>query len=357
MTSNDTQVGQLVLNLVEGRDAFNELARQGLNANELYLVSNDDVDPVVSVDYVSSGTPKLSYTTEGGETRDIISIGNLKTSLGLSGVASDGLYTSLTSKPQINGVELSGNKTTSDLGIVLSYTSDSITNKPQINGVTLSGNKTTSDLGIAYSDLSGLPSIPEITSTYIQGNTGKGLTSAGVDQALSNYTPKTRSVTGTGALAGGGQLTNDVTITHTSAPSGLTTAAIKIGVDSYGHVCAGSGITASDIGAIPLASSVEASATALDGSNTYLTVFAQQSETLGFSVNPSPGKMISIQYCNESGNDITLTIPVALVSNTYVNGAKISSDYALNVPNNTSKRLDLILVVNGTNAYGFVNIF
>jgi hypothetical protein len=54
-------------------------------------------------------------------------------------------YTSLGSKPQINGVTLEGDLTTAGIKIIypdLNY-------KPQINGVTLSGNKSLSSLGIA----------------------------------------------------------------------------------------------------------------------------------------------------------------------------------------------------------------
>ena len=41
-------------------------------------------------------------------------------------------------------------------------------NKPQINNVTLSGNKTTSDLGISYNDLTNKPTIPsEVTETTV----------------------------------------------------------------------------------------------------------------------------------------------------------------------------------------------
>jgi hypothetical protein len=54
-------------------------------------------------------------------------------------------YTSLGSKPQINGVTLDGNKTSDNLNI----TYPNLSSKPQINGVTLSGNKSLSSLGIA----------------------------------------------------------------------------------------------------------------------------------------------------------------------------------------------------------------
>jgi hypothetical protein len=99
MNHNDTQVGQLVINLIETKSQFDELSQQGLNANELYLVSNDNTDPVVGVNYANS---KLTYTTEGGASVDIVSVANLKTAMSLSSVASDGSYNSLTSKPSIN---------------------------------------------------------------------------------------------------------------------------------------------------------------------------------------------------------------------------------------------------------------
>lgn len=41
-----------------------------------------------------------------------------------------------------------------------------LTNKPSINNVTLSGNKTTSDLGISYNDLSNKPTIPSTADCY-----------------------------------------------------------------------------------------------------------------------------------------------------------------------------------------------
>lgn len=51
---------------------------------------------------------------------------------------------------------------------VMDGTSDysGLTNKPGINGVTLSGNKTTADLGISYDDLTDKPTIPSISDCY-----------------------------------------------------------------------------------------------------------------------------------------------------------------------------------------------
>lgn len=356
MTNNDTQVGSLVLNLIEDKNIFSSLQTSGLSSNELYLVANDDLDPVVSVNYNASGA-KFSYTTDQGNTTDIISISNLKAAFNLSSVASNGLYSSLTSKPSINGVELSGNKTTSDLGISLNYTSDAITNKPSINNVILTGNLSTADLNINYNDLTGKPNIPTVSSNYIAGNTTAALTSAGVDTALTNYVPKTTQVTGTGALSGGGALNGNISITHKSAPTGLNTAAVKIGIDEYGHACLGAGITAADVGAIPIKYSVDTSATALDGTNTNMVIFGLQSETLGFNVIPEFGKILSIQYINETENQISLTIPSNIVNSVFVNGDKLSSDYVLNIPSQKVKRLDLMVIQNGSNVYGFVNIF
>jgi hypothetical protein len=104
-----------------------------------------------------------------------------KLSEGGSGGGGTTNYNALTNKPQINSVELSGNKTAAQLGLMAndgvvanptgqttgtltalevggtkyavgggSGTSDytDLTNKPSINSVELSGNKTTSDLGI-----------------------------------------------------------------------------------------------------------------------------------------------------------------------------------------------------------------
>lgn len=353
MTHNDTQVGQLVLNLIEDKATFDTMSQSGLNANELYFISNDNTDPIVDVKYENN---KFSYITDMGNTKDIITIANLKSALNLSSVSSDGLYTSLSSKPSINGVELNGNKTTSDLGISLNYTSDSITNKPSINNVTLIGNKTSKDLNINYGDINNLPIIPEITSEYVSGNTTKGLTAKGVESALGNYVSKTIEVTGTGALSGGGQLNRNISITHRSAPTGIQTSAIKVGVDQYGHVCVGAGITAEDINAIPLKYSINTSATSLDGTNSTLAVISSASETLGFSTLPKNGQLITLQYANISENSITVTIPTTLSNAVFINGTRISSNYTLQLNSNTSKRLDILLVSQDNVNYMFINI-
>lgn len=131
-----------------------------------------------------------------------------KLSEGGSGGGGTSNYNALTNKPQINSVELSGNKTAAQLGLMASdgvvanptgQTTGSLTalevggtkyavgggsgtsdytdlsNKPQINGVTLSGNKTTGDLNLDYNDLKNKPTIPsaQIQSDWEQTDTSK----------------------------------------------------------------------------------------------------------------------------------------------------------------------------------------
>lgn len=346
MTSNDTPVQQLILNLIEDKTTFDNIkSSTGLVANELYLISNDNTDPVTSVNYVSA-SQKFVYTTEGNVTTDIITVSGIKSLLSLSNVASDGLYTSLLSKPQINGVELSGNKTTSDLGIVLNYTSDAITNKPSINNVPLTGNLTTSQLNINYGDLQNLPTIPTVTSNYVQGNTGAALTSAGVDQALTNYVPKTITVTGTGALGGGGQLNQNRTITHNSAPTGLTTLPVKIGVDAYGHVCTGSSITALDVIALPDSYNEVTSTGNLDLSYSLIVCTLTASENVSIDTSHKPLSKVTIFYINGGENSIDVGIPSALATSIFVNGSKISANHLISIPSGQAKKVELYYTQN-----------
>lgn len=357
MTSNDTQVGQLILNLIESPSVFSSLMNNGLNANQLYLVANDNTDPVTSVNYVSSGTPKLTYTTDLGNTTDIITIANLKSALSLSSVASDGLYTSLSSKPSINGVELSGNKTTSDLGITLNYNSASITNKPSINGTTLVGALTTSDLNIDYGDLDNLPTIPTVTSNYVAGNTTNAVTASAVDQALTNYVPKTRTVTGTGALSGGGALTDNLTITHNAGPNGLTTSAVKIGVDQYGHACLGAAITAEDVGAMGYSYSILNGAANINLSTlTTALIIGTESETMSFTGTPKFGYPYKIYYVNGANSLINLTIPYNVVDVLYVNNIKQTSNKLLAVATNTCETIEFSIFQYNNQTVAFLTV-
>ena len=70
-------------------------------------------------------------------------------------------YEDLTSKPSINGIILSGDKSLDDLGIKNIDSYDELNNIPSINNVTLSGNKTSSELGLLGTNDIGILSLTE----------------------------------------------------------------------------------------------------------------------------------------------------------------------------------------------------
>lgn len=74
-------------------------------------------------------------------------------------------YNELDNRPSINGVVLTGNKTTEDLHIDTGGTDDylDLNNKPKINSVTLRGDVSSASLQISYNDLTDRPVIPDIT--------------------------------------------------------------------------------------------------------------------------------------------------------------------------------------------------
>ena len=74
-------------------------------------------------------------------------------------------YDELDNRPSINGVVLTGNKTTDELHIPTGGTDDylDLNNKPKINGVTLRGDVSSASLQIPYDDLINKPVIPDLT--------------------------------------------------------------------------------------------------------------------------------------------------------------------------------------------------
>lgn len=74
-------------------------------------------------------------------------------------------YDELDNRPSINGVVLTGNKTTADLHIDTGGTDDylDLNNKPKINSVTLRGDVSSASLQISYNDLTDRPVIPDLT--------------------------------------------------------------------------------------------------------------------------------------------------------------------------------------------------
>ena len=195
----------LVINKLQSKAIFDELSKKNkIKQNELYLIQNDETSEVTSVSF-DTENKKFIYINNNNESFDIITIPVLKGFLNLNDVATNGSYNSLSSQPQINGV-------------------------------TLSGNKTTSDLKISYNDLTNQPHILELTTTYSNTDDSKAMTGKATSIALNGYVLKTTSVTGVGALSGGGTLENNLTISHKTAPIGLATSAVKVASDSYGHV-------------------------------------------------------------------------------------------------------------------------
>ena len=74
-------------------------------------------------------------------------------------------YDELDNRPSINGVVLTGNKTTEELHIDTGGTDDylDLNNKPKINSVTLRGDVSSASLQIPYDDLINRPVIPDLT--------------------------------------------------------------------------------------------------------------------------------------------------------------------------------------------------
>lgn len=112
-------------------------------------------DLLTKQDVLISGTNIKTINNES-----ILGEGNIDIQGG--GGSSD--YTELTNKPKINNVELVGNKTTSDLGIVIPDVSNFITK--DVNDLTYY-TKTSSLSAVAtsgnYNDLSNKPTIPDIS--------------------------------------------------------------------------------------------------------------------------------------------------------------------------------------------------
>lgn len=127
----------------------------------------DEVQAVVDVDIAT--TTKAGLVKPDGTTITIDADGTIHSTA--TGGTED--YTDLNNKPSINGVELSGNKTTADLNIkegTTNYTE--LSNKPSINGVELTGALTTDDLNIDVGtvDYTDLQNKPTINGVEITGN-------------------------------------------------------------------------------------------------------------------------------------------------------------------------------------------
>lgn len=150
-----------------------------------------DTIKVIFPDYNSSGNFKIVKTIWNVLTDkyEQMELGDLSITLAEAlggGVGSSGSYsggggttdyTDLDNKPQINNVTLTGNKTSSQIGVadaVHTHTVSQITDFPTLATVATSGN---------YNDLSNKPSIPTITDTY-DGTSSNGMSGKAVKSAI-----------------------------------------------------------------------------------------------------------------------------------------------------------------------------
>lgn len=106
-------------------------------------------------------------------------------------------YDELSDRPSIDGVTLTGNLTSADLGLVKSY--DELNDRPSIDGVTLTGDLTSADLGLVKS-YNELADIPTLNGNVIEGdNTNQSLGIVLLD-TFSKWTEKSSLVTGDGTI-------------------------------------------------------------------------------------------------------------------------------------------------------------
>lgn len=202
-------------------------------------------------------------------------VGSLNTGSGGGGTDD---YNDLSNKPKINNVTLSGNKTTSDLGLFsgnyndltnkptipthLNQLSDVhydpedlltddiliwvnngwypstqsyqlLANKPEINGHTLTGNKTTADLGLFSGDYDDLTNKPTIPAAQVNSDWNSV---SGVSEILNKPTLATVATTGAYSDLSG---TPDLTIqdeTYTATKTSGAWVINKIQGKKFGHL-------------------------------------------------------------------------------------------------------------------------
>lgn len=118
-----------------------------------------------------------------------------------------------------------------------------------------------------------------------------------VAAALNKKVDKTITITGTGGLSGGGNLTESRTISH-AVPEGAatkTSGLYKIATDKFGHVTSTAAVTKTDITALGIP--------ATDTNTTYTF----QEATNGFKVTPSNGETQTVTVSPSIKNNVTKT--------------------------------------------------
>ena len=202
-----------------------------------------DIDgSVSSIEVSGGGTTNYNELSNQPQINGVTLEGNKTSSqLGIN-IIDD--YTDLSNKPSINNIPLTGNKTSSDLGINVISNYNDLSNRPQINGHVLTGNQTAEDLGISgggggvtdYDDLLGRPQINGHILTGNQSTSDLGISDITDYDDLSNR-PQINGHTLTG-----NQSASDLGINATGDYTDLTNRPQINGVTLTGNQ------TASDLG-------------------------------------------------------------------------------------------------------------
>lgn len=154
--------------------------------------------------------------------------------------------------------------------------------------------------GIGLKDAQLLSSKLTITrsdNTTVEVDFNDIASASSVAAALDKKVDKTITITGTGGLSGGGNLTESRTISH-AVPAGAaakTSGLYKIATDKFGHVTSTAAVTKTDITALGIP--------ATDTNTTYTFEGASN----GFKVTPSNGETQTVIVSPSIKNNVTKT--------------------------------------------------
>ena len=154
--------------------------------------------------------------------------------------------------------------------------------------------------GIGLKDaqlLSNKLTITKSDNTTVEVDFNDIASASSVAAELNKKVDKTITITGTGGLSGGGNLTESRTISH-AVPAGAaakTSGLYKIATDKFGHVTSTAAVTKTDITALGIP--------ATDTNTTYTF----QGATNGFKVTPSNGETQTVIVSPSIKNNVTKT--------------------------------------------------
>lgn len=154
--------------------------------------------------------------------------------------------------------------------------------------------------GIGLKDaqlLSNKLTITRSDNTTVEVDFSDIASASSVATALDKKVDKTITITGTGGLSGGGNLTESRTISH-AVPAGAaakTSGLYKIATDKFGHVTSTAAVTKTDITALGIP--------ATDTNTTYTFEGASN----GFKVTPSNGETQTVIVSPSIKNNVTKT--------------------------------------------------